>query len=119
MSMGMELYNGDKGKQFKMGESPSFGTLASARGMAKLAAAMADRGQASNSRTVQTVYRVPICPRGNLPYIRPYPINNTMSTLNNTKSTHHKSTLNLDLPNNRLLYKWLLQSLSDIVTSTL
>ena len=49
MNMGLELYNGDKGKPFKMGESPSFGTLASARGMAKLAAAMADRGQASNS----------------------------------------------------------------------
>ena len=78
MSMGLELYNGDKGKPFKMGESPSFGTLASARGMAKLAAAMADRGQASNSRTVETVYRVAVCPRGNLPYIRPFPINNTI-----------------------------------------
>ena len=49
MSFGLEAYDGDKGKSFKMGESPSFGTLASARGMAKLAAAMADRGQASNS----------------------------------------------------------------------
>lgn len=47
MSMGIEVYNGDRGKSFKMGESPSFGTLASARGMAKLAAIMADRGQVS------------------------------------------------------------------------
>ena len=47
LNWGLELYNGDNGKQFKMGESPSFGTLASARGLAKLAAAMADRGQAS------------------------------------------------------------------------
>ena len=47
LNWGLELYNGDAGKQFKMGESPSFGTLASARGLAKLAAAMADRGQAS------------------------------------------------------------------------
>ena len=54
MNMGLELYNGDKGKPFKMGESPSFGTLASARGMAKLAAAMADRGQASNSTNRQS-----------------------------------------------------------------
>jgi len=47
MSFGMELYNNgtETGKQFKMGEHPSYGTLASARGMAKLAAAMADRGQ--------------------------------------------------------------------------
>ena len=43
---GLELYNGDASKQFKMGESPSFGTLSSARGLAKLAVAMADRGQA-------------------------------------------------------------------------
>ena len=26
----------------------------------------------------QTVYREPICPRGNLLYFRPYPINNTI-----------------------------------------
>ena len=51
MNWGLELYNGDAGKQFKMGESPSFGTLASARGLAKLAAAMADRGQESNQNT--------------------------------------------------------------------
>ena len=34
-----------------------------------------------------------------------YPINNTTSTPNNTKSTHHKSTLNPDLPYNQLPYK--------------
>ena len=45
MNWGLERYNGDAGKQFKMGESPSFGTLASARGLAKLAAAMANRGE--------------------------------------------------------------------------
>ena len=32
-------------KAFKMAESPSAGTVASARGLAKLAAAMADQGQ--------------------------------------------------------------------------
>ena len=32
-------------KAFKMAESPSAGTMASARGLAKLAAAMADQGQ--------------------------------------------------------------------------
>ena len=47
LNWGLDLYNSDTGEQFKMGESPSFGTLASARGMAKLASAMADRGQAS------------------------------------------------------------------------
>ena len=47
---------------------------------------------------IGTVYRVYICPRGNISYI----INNTISTLNNSKSTHHKSTLNPDLPYNQL-----------------
>ena len=32
-------------REFKMAESPSAGTMASARGIAKLAAAMADQGQ--------------------------------------------------------------------------
>ena len=32
-------------REFRLGESPSFGTAASARGMAKLAAAMANRGE--------------------------------------------------------------------------
>ena len=32
-------------REFKMAESPSAGTMASARGMAKLAAAMADQGE--------------------------------------------------------------------------
>ena len=54
---------------------------------------------------VETAHRVYICPRGNLPYIWQYPINNTISTLNNTKCTHHKLTLNPDLPYNRLPYK--------------
>ena len=34
-----------------------------------------------------------------------YPINNTVYTLNNIKSTHQKSILCLDLPYNRLPYK--------------
>ena len=33
---------------------------------------------------VQTVSRAPICPRGNMSYFQPYPVNNTISTLNNT-----------------------------------
>ena len=28
--------------------------------------------------TVETVYMVDVCPRGNLPYFRPYPIRNTV-----------------------------------------
>ena len=56
--------------------------------------------------TVETVYWVAICPRGNLPYIRSYPINNAISALTNTQSTHHKSTLKLYLPFNRLPHKW-------------
>ena len=32
-------------REFRLAESPSFGTAASARGMAKLAAAMAKRGE--------------------------------------------------------------------------
>ena len=36
--------------------------------------------------TVEPVYRVHICPGGNLPYIRPSPIiKNTISTINNTE----------------------------------
>ena len=31
-----------------------------------------------NQYTPETVYRVAICPGGNLPYIRNYPINNTV-----------------------------------------
>ena len=58
-----------------------------------------------NWAPVQAVYMVNICPSGNLPYIRPCPVNNAISTLNNTKFTHHKSTLNPDLPYNRLPYK--------------
>ena len=43
---GMEAKLGVVNKrEFKMAESPSAGTMASARGMAKLAAAMADQGQ--------------------------------------------------------------------------
>ena len=66
MSFGMELYNNgtETGKQFKMGEHPSYGTLASARGMAKLAAAMADRGQASiitgTAGVSHNIQRVPL-----------------------------------------------------------
>ena len=43
---GMEAKLGVVNKrEFKMAESPSAGTMASARGIAKLAAAMADQGQ--------------------------------------------------------------------------
>ena len=43
---GMEAKLGVVNKrEFKMAESPSAGTMASARGMAKLAAAMADQGE--------------------------------------------------------------------------
>ena len=33
------------------------------------------------TRTLETVYRVAICPRGNLSYMRNYPINNTVFNL--------------------------------------
>ena len=54
---------------------------------------------------VQTVSRAPICPRGNMSYFQPYPVNNTISNLNNAISIHHKPTLNPDLPYNWLPYK--------------
>ena len=41
-------------REFKMAESPSAGTMASARGMAKLAAAMADQGQVGEFELIQS-----------------------------------------------------------------
>ena len=38
-------------------------------------------GRPRNTGTPETVYRVAICPRGNLPYIRNYPIYNTIFNL--------------------------------------
>ena len=35
----------------------------------------------NGTNTPETVYRVAICPRGYLPYIRTYPINNTIFNL--------------------------------------
>ena len=50
-----------------------------------------------NLSTVETVYRVRICPRENVCYMKDYPINNAISMLNSTKCT-----LNQNLPHNRL-----------------
>ena len=48
-------------KKFRQGESPSFGAAASARGMAKLAAAMANRGEVRHSSLFQILSPIWIC----------------------------------------------------------
>ena len=54
-------------KEFKMAESPSAGTVASARGLALLAAAMADQGQVGNYETaINQKFRVTISSAKNL-----------------------------------------------------
>ena len=62
-----QLLKGVNKKEFKMAESPSAGTVASARGLALLAAAMADQGQVGNYETaINQKFRVTISSAKNL-----------------------------------------------------